>query len=387
MNRDATDGAEPALPSRGGPAGHRVARIRRVIAGVLGAVVLVAGIDLAVALLTPSQDSVLARGAEWARSRGLGDLVSAVEWATYQFNPPAEGGAPAAIPADGPVAGRSGRPGAGSVGCATTDLVSPAANPLPDEGAWQPIETVKKKPVIFAAFVRPDARHTSFLAGVTCTDHAHVRFTLHPGTQVPGGTGWAEPPTIADVPPRELLATFNSGFRMDDSRGGFWMAGKSVGSLVPGRASMVFTGDGRLDVRVWEGGRPAPGIVAVRQNLSLLVDAGQVTDAVRHADSGAFGKTLGDSTYVWRSGVGVTANGDIVTVHGNALSVKTLAQLLQRAGCVRAMQLDINRDWTSFIYYDHRGGLRAKKLTSDQVAAATRYLGTSTRDFVSVRSR
>ncbi|WP_415086760.1 phosphodiester glycosidase family protein [Micropruina sp.] len=126
---------------------------------------------------------------------------------------------------------------------------------------------------------------------------------------------------------------------------------------------------------------------AVRQNPTLLVDAGQVTDAVRHADSGAFGKTLGDSTYVWRSGVGVTANGDIVTVHGNALSVKTLAQLLQQAGSVRAMQLDINRDWTSYVYYDHRGGLKAKKLTPDQVRTPTRYLGTSTRDFVSVRSR
>lgn len=158
---------------------------------------------------------------------------------------------------------------------------------------------------------------------MTCTDHTGVQFTLHPGTQVPGSTGWAESPTVADIPPRELLATFNFGFRMDDSRGGFWMAGKSVGSLIAGRASMVFTQAGRLDVRAWEGGRPASDIVAVRQNLSLLVDSGQVTDAVLH----------------------------------------------------------------SYIYYDHRGALKAKKLTSDQVAAATRYLETSTRDFVSVRSR
>ncbi len=79
----------------------------------------------------------------------------------------------------------------------------------------------------------------------------------------------------------------------------------------------------------------------------LLVDSGQITDAVRTADSGAFGKTLGDTTFVWRSGVGIRADGSIVTVHGNALSVQTLAQLLLDAGAVRAMQLDINRDWTS----------------------------------------
>ncbi len=366
----------------------RVSKVRKVVVGILAALVLVAGADLGVALLTPSQDSTLARGAEWARSRGLGDVVSALEWAVYQLNPPPEGGTPGGIPADGQIADGSGHPSAaGTGGCAAAPLTSPAAKPLPNEGVWQPIEVVKKRPVIYAAFVRPDSRHTRFLAGVTCTDHRSVRFTLHPGTQVPGSTGWAKPPTVADIPQRQLLATFNSGFRMDDSRGGFWMAGKSVGSLVAGRASMVFYRDGRLDVRVWNGGQPASGIAAVRQNLILLVDSGQVTDAVKHADSGAFGKTLGDSTYVWRSGVGITASGDIITVHGNALSVQTLAQLLQAAGCVRAMQLDINRDWTSYIYYDHRAGFVAKKLTSDQVAAATRYLGTSTRDFVSVRSR
>lgn len=323
MNQDSAHRSKSATPARGRPKEHRTARVVRDLAGVLAGLMLIAGIELAVALLTPSQDSVLARGAEWARSRGLGDLVSAAEWTAYQFNPPQEGGAPAAIPADGPPGGYPGRHNAGSGGCPTAALASPAANPLPNEGVWQPIETVQKNPVIFAAFVRPDSQHTSFLAGVTCTDHTGVRFTLHPGTQVPGSTGWAESPTVADIPPRELLATFNSGFRMDDSRGGFWMAGKSVGSLIAGRASMVFTQDGRLDVRAWEGGRPASGIVAVRQNLSLLVDSGQVTDAVLH----------------------------------------------------------------SYIYYDHRGALKAKKLTSDQVAAATRYLETSIRDFVSVRSR
>jgi len=67
------------------------------------------------------------------------------------------------------------------------------------------------------------------------------------------------------------------------------------------------------------------------QNLVLLVDNGQVTDAVRHADSGEFGKT-GDTTYVWRSGIGIRADGNIVTVHGNALSGKTLTELLVRGG-------------------------------------------------------
>jgi len=150
---------------------------------------------------------------------------------------------------------------------------------------------------------------------------------------------------------------------------------------------MVFLSNGRLDIRAWEGGPVPAGVTAVRQNLTLLVDNGQVTDAVRNADSGAFGKTLGDTTFVWRSGVGIRTDGSIVTVHGNALSVQTLAQLLLDAGAVRAMQLDINRDWTSYIYYRHSPAFAPVKLTADQVRPASRYLQASTRDFVAVAAR
>ncbi|HEY3407022.1 MAG TPA: phosphodiester glycosidase family protein, partial [Propionicimonas sp.] len=203
----------------------------------------------------------------------------------------------------------------------------------------------------------------------------------------PGGTGWSQPATVAQTGRGHLLATFNSGFLMHDSMGGFWQNGNAVGHLKAGRASMVFSDNGRLDIRAWEGGPVPAGVAAVRQNLTLLIDNGQITDAVTHADSGAFGKTLGDTTYVWRSGVGIRADGSIVTVHGNALSVQTLAGLLLDAGAVRAMQLDINRDWTSYIYYRHTPSFAPVKLTADQVRPADRYLQTSTRDFVAVAAR
>ena len=53
---------------------------------------------------------------------------------------------------------------------------------------------------------------------------------------------------------------------------------------------------------------------------------------------------------MWCSGIGIRADCSIMTVHGNALSVQTLAGLLLDAGAIRAMQLDINRDWTSYIH-------------------------------------
>lgn len=375
---------------RTGPGRNRRRGVsRRIITTTLVVVLLAsigAGIDLAAALAQPSQDSVAARTAEWARSRGMGGLVNLLELAAYDLNPPASGGEPAGgIPVEARHAATA--TGLGTA-CSMPRLASPAGTPLANEGVWQPIEKTGAGDAIVATFVRPDSQHTRYLAGVTCIRQDLAAFTLHPGTQVPGGSGWAQPPTIAGVGAGRLLATFNSGFLMADSHGGFWMDGKASGQLVKGQASMVFTSDGRLDVRSWEGGTPGVGISAVRQNLVLLVDNSQITPAVQQADSGAFGKTLGDTTFVWRSGIGIRADGSIVTVHGNALSVKTLAQLLQQAGAVRAMQLDINRDWTSYIYYRHAGSsLHPKKLTSDQVRPAQRYLQQSTRDFVAVTRR
>lgn len=56
------------------------------------------------------------------------------------------------------------------------------------------------------------------------------------------------------------------------------------------------------------------------------------------------GLTLGNAACVWRSGLGITADGALVYVGGPGLNVTTLADILARAGAVRAMELDINRD-------------------------------------------
>ena len=64
-----------------------------------------------------------------------------------------------------------------------------------------------------------------------------------------------------------------------------------------------------------------------------------------------WGATLGNAVYVWRSGVGVTANGALVYVGGPGLNITDLADLLVRAGAVRAMELDINTDWVNFSTY------------------------------------
>ena len=54
---------------------------------------------------------------------------------------------------------------------------------------------------------------------------------------------------------------------------------------------------------------------------------------------------------MWRSGLGVTADGALVYVGGPGLDIADLANILVRAGAVRAMELDINTDWVNFSTY------------------------------------
>jgi len=73
---------------------------------------------------------------------------------------------------------------------------------------------------------------------------------------------------------------------------------------------------------------------------------------------------------------------------GQRVSVYTLAKLLQAAGAVYGMELDINPDWVSFMSY---GGANPANPTPtklwDFVQPANRYFQPSDRDFVSVYSR
>jgi Phosphodiester glycosidase len=130
-------------------------------------------------------------------------------------------------------------------------------------------------------------------------------------------------------------------------------------------------------------------IEGVRQNLKLLVDHGRALDANAAVQS-SWGATLGGGDYVWRSGVGMTKNGRIIFVYGPALSAQDLAQLLQRAGAVEAMELDINPAWMNFEYYQidgHPSDPTPVALLPTQQPSAYRYYAVYSRDFTAVYAR
>jgi hypothetical protein len=175
--------------------------------------------------------------------------------------------------------------------------------------------------------------------------------------------------------------------------GGFFLHGHYDGNLVRGAASEVYYRDGTMNIGTWGSGpgfHMGPSVAAVRQNLKLIVIGGRVPANVNQNVLSNWGATLGGGYNVWRSGVGITSDGRIIFVYGDALDVNTLAHLLQRAGCVRAMELDINPDWTNFMYYlprHHPANPTPVNLLPGQLQPAYRYYSISNRDFTAVFAR
>jgi hypothetical protein len=88
----------------------------------------------------------------------------------------------------------------------------------------------------------------------------------------------------------------------------------------------------------------------------------------------------------------VTGDGALVYGYGSGLGARSLADLLLRAGCVRAMELDINPAWTTFNFYapsafNDPASVKGTKLLPESEKSGNRYLSNDSRDFVAVFTR
>ncbi|HWG01699.1 MAG TPA: phosphodiester glycosidase family protein [Trebonia sp.] len=374
-------------------------RLRTVRAiGVLILVFFVwAAFSVGQALTAPGGGSTASKLAEWARSHYLGPVITLGEWMTY--SPPKSGGKPSfslAVPRGESVAdGATGKPAVQSHAHAfqpdiPATLRSLAGQPLPGEGKWRVLEKVHGQPAIFGTFLR-DATYTSYVNGIVSMDQRLVAFQLHPGAVDPGPGHWGARSWIPPGSRSGLLATFNGGFKLDSAGGGFYLNGHTAGSLKPGAASVVYYKNGTIKIGSWDKTVGMTSSVrGVRQNLKLIVKNGKVSSTVNSDVETKWGATLGGGYYVWRSGLGITRDGRVIFVYGPALDVADLADLLQRAGAVQALQLDINPFWMSYEYYQangHPSDPTPKNLLPTQQQTAYRYYSVYSRDFTTVYSR
>ena len=366
----------------------------RVIGALIGVFLLWVCFSVGQALAAPGGGNTSTKLAEWARDHYLGPVVTFGEWLSYQ--PPAKGGNPSfnmSVPkgAGASAPGKAKPQHAGFQPIIPASLSSLAGKPLPGEGQWRVLETVKGQPAIFGTFLRQSSTYSSYVSGIVSMDQRLVRFYLHPGVEDPGSGNWG-PNSDPWIPPAKrlgLLATFNGGFKLDAAKGGFYLNGKTHGSLAKDAASIVYYKDGTIKVGAW--GRDVTmtsAVEGVRQNLKLIVDDARVPASVDANVQSAWGATLGGGYYVWRSGLGVTRDGRVIFVYGPALNVRQLATLLQHAGAVEALQLDINPAWTSYEFY--RGNAAdpvPHPVLPTQQGATDRYYGIYTRDFTAVFAR
>ena len=389
------------------PKKHRLRKFFRLrTVRVIGVLLLVffvwVAFSVGQALTAPNGGSISSKLAEWARDHYLGPVVTFGEWLTYE--PPKVGGKPSfslAVPSgqavpSSPRSDTSARSAKASAHVFQPDiparLASLAGAPPPGEGQWRVLEKVHGQPAVFATFLR-DATYTSYVNGIVSMDQRLVSFQLHPGNEDPGGSDWG-PNSQPWIPPglrTGLLGTFNGGFKLNTSGGGFYLNGHTSGTLTPGAASVVYYKNGTIKIGVWDKTvRMTSSVAGVRQNLKLIVANGRVPSSVNSDVETSWGATLGGGYYVWRSGLGITRDGRIIFVYGPALDVQDLADLMQRAGVVQGLQLDINPFWMSYEYYQahgHPSDPSPVALLPTQQQTAYRYYSPYSRDFTAVYAR
>jgi hypothetical protein len=90
---------------------------------------------------------------------------------------------------------------------------------------------------------------------------------------------------------------------------------------------------------------------------------------------------------VWRTGLGIDGQGNLIYVAAPAQTASSLARILVDVGAVRGMQLDINPEWPIFVSYAGPGAVSPSLFVPNPNQIPNRFLYSSTKDFFAVFRR
>jgi hypothetical protein len=365
-------------------------RARRIVVGAAVLCLIPGIVSFGRAMSGSSNSSFFIRTVEWVRGNGGRGLVDDIENIYYSLTAPAKGGA-----ALGRLPHQAGALASAATAARHVVYYRPpnikplVPNGLPGEGVWQPTfaDGGSRPPVLITQFRPEPIDYPRAVAGVAWIDHTRTSVMLYPGIQEPAVAIASRGPEEVPMSLRaRLVATFNSAFKLSDGDGGFAYQGHTYVPLQPGMATIVRYASGRVDVTAWHGGAASgPDVVFARQNLPLIVNHGHPNPNLN--DGPEWGGTLGNATLVWRSAVGVDRHGDLIYAAGPDQGLRSLASVMIHAGAVRAMELDINTYWTSFITYRYPRTKAPANLLATMDRSPLRYLTPDDRDFFAVYVR
>jgi hypothetical protein len=362
-------------------------RARRILLLAAFACLIPSGVSYVGAMSEKHNVGLGVSSVEWLRQNGGNALVSQIENWYYTLNAPEKGGPPLSSL---PRVGVTGAPGSGASGPAyrpprVTPIIHPA---LPGEGVWKAAAkgAGPRPPVLLTTF-RSDPEYPQFVAGVAWIDSTRTHLSYVPGlAEPPSPLPHRGPSEVPDALRKRVVATFNGGFPLETSNAGLIYRGKVKEAMVDGIATVVEYRDGGVDIVRWhQGPKAPPNVWFAKQNLPPIIYEGRLNPNL--SDGPEWGETVNNAVRVWRSGLGIDRRGNLIYAAADNQTVESLAKILQRAGAVRALELDINEDWTSFISYRRPGAVSPGNLLPEMLRPADRYLTPDERDFFAVYLR
>ncbi len=281
-------------------------------------------------------------------------------------------------------------------GIATSATPIPIANGLPKvagEGIWldHPLKLFPRKEVMAYTFVRPDPTRPYAYVTLVQMDMKAMNLMAVAGTKQPGGPignfGPGKIPTDI-VSSGKLVAAFDGGFQYRDGEYGMVVDNKTYVPLKYNIGTLVGYTDGSLKIVDYLGQDLGNNIAFIRQNCPILVENGQIF-ALNEENKKLWGRTFNADIYTWRSGLGITKDGNLIYAVGNNLGPESLATALQMAGATDAIQLDINPFWVRFNIFEPKtaGGYTTSTLIKSLKDGSYGYLNGYEKDFFYIYKR
>lgn len=236
-------------------------------------------------------------------------------------------------------------------------LVPLLPDTLPGEGQWTTLVSSDHTPLLAKTYYRPDPQRPFAITTLVKINMHKLHVGLTAGQREPGGPTHPGPGMVplAIQEKNALLAAFNGGFQRKDGFYGMVVGNATYLPLQRNLATLIIHKFSSPEIINYSGQPLGNDVTAIRQNGPMLIENGKIVTSSEAWNMQTWGLTTTNSMYTWRSGLGITSDGNVVFACGSSLVPETLAKTLQAAHAVNAMQLDINPVWVRFVLFNSIG--------------------------------